>query len=114
MLQVSLTLPDDTLYKFTGAVGFTDPQVDPQTGTFAIRAIVPNPDRELLPGQYTRVRMPLEVRKNALLVPEEATQQHLDTLAQIARQFSQPDFCQRLRSAVSSDDLFSAALGQAA
>ena len=50
----------------------------------------------------------------ALLVPEEATQQHLDTLAQIARQFSQPDFCQRLRSAVSSDDLFSAALGQAA
>lgn len=50
----------------------------------------------------------------ALLVPEEATQQHLDTLAEIARQFSQPEFCEKLRSAASSDDLFSAALGQAA
>ena len=50
----------------------------------------------------------------ALLVPEEANQQHLDTLANIARQFSQAEFCQRLRSAASSGDLFSAALGQAA
>ncbi len=69
--EVSITLPDDTIYRFSGKVGFTDPQVNPQTGTFAIRAIVPNPDRELLPGQYTRVRMPLEVRHDALLIPEE-------------------------------------------
>ena len=69
--EVSITLPDDTIYRFSGKVGFTDPQVNPQTGTFAIRAIVPNPDRELLPGQYTRVKMPLEVRKNAMLIPEE-------------------------------------------
>ncbi len=38
----------------------------------------------------------------ALLVPEEATQQHLDTLAQIARLFSQADYCVALRAA--SDD----------
>lgn len=69
---VTITLPDDSLYRFRGAVGFTDPQVNPQTGTFAIRAVVPNPDRELLPGQYTRVKMPLEVRHNALLIPEES------------------------------------------
>ena len=69
--KVSITLPDDTIYRYSGAVGFTDPQVNPQTGTFAIRAVVPNPDRELLPGQYTRVKLPLEVRKNALLIPEE-------------------------------------------
>ena len=68
---VTITLPDDSIYRYKGAVGFTDPQVNPQTGTFAIRAIVPNPDRELLPGQYTRVRMPLEVREGALLIPEE-------------------------------------------
>ena len=68
---VSITLPDDSLYRYSGAVGFTDPQVNPQTGTFAIRAVVPNPNRELLPGQYTRVKLPLEVRRNALLIPEE-------------------------------------------
>lgn len=70
--EVTITLPDDSIYRYKGKVGFTDPQVNPQTGTFAIRAIVPNPDRELLPGQYTRVRMPLEVRNGALLIPEES------------------------------------------
>jgi membrane fusion protein (multidrug efflux system) len=69
---VTISLPDDSLYRYKGAVGFTDPQVNPKTGTFAIRAILPNPDRELLPGQYTRVRLPLEVRKDALLIPEES------------------------------------------
>ena len=52
-------------------MGFTDPQVNPETGTFAVRVILPNPDKELLPGQYTRVQMPLEVRRDALLIPEE-------------------------------------------
>ena len=69
--RVSITLPDDSEYKYKGVVGFTDPQVNPETGTFAVRAIVPNPDKELLPGQYTRVKMPLEVRRDALLIPEE-------------------------------------------
>ena len=70
--KVTITLPDETNYKFKGVVGFTAPQVNPQTGTFAIRARAPNPDRELLPGQYTRVRMPLEIKRDALLIPEES------------------------------------------
>lgn len=69
--QVSITLPDDSIYRYKGVVGFTDPQVNPETGTFAVRAIVPNPDKELLPGQYTRVKMPLEIRQEAVLIPEE-------------------------------------------
>ncbi|RLA58320.1 MAG: efflux RND transporter periplasmic adaptor subunit [Gammaproteobacteria bacterium] len=69
--KVSITLPDDSQYRFKGVVSFTSPQINPETGTFAIRALVRNPDRELLPGQYTRVKMPLEVRRNALLIPEE-------------------------------------------
>jgi len=69
---VTITLPDDSIYRYKGAVGFTDPQVNPQTGTFAIRAVLPNPDRELLPGQYTRVKLPLEVLADALLIPEES------------------------------------------
>ena len=69
--RVSITLPDDSLYRFKGVVGFTAPHVNPETGTFAIRAMLPNPDHELLPGQYTRVKMPLEIRRGALLIPEE-------------------------------------------
>lgn len=45
----------------------------------------------------------------ALLVPEDATQQHLDTLAQIARLFGQAEFCQALRSAPDAGQLFALA-----
>ena len=71
--RVSITLPDDSVYEYEGVVGFTDPQVNPQTGTFVVRAIVPNPNKQLLPGQYTRVKMPLEVRRDVLLIPEETS-----------------------------------------
>jgi membrane fusion protein (multidrug efflux system) len=70
--KVSITLPDDSIYEHEGVVGFTDPQVNPQTGTFAVRAILPNNDKQLLPGQFTRVTMPMEVRRDVLLIPEEA------------------------------------------
>jgi membrane fusion protein, multidrug efflux system len=69
--EVEITLPDDTRYQYKGRVAFTDPQVNPETGTFEVRAILPNPNRELLPGQYTRVSMPISVNAGALLVPEE-------------------------------------------
>ena len=45
----------------------------------------------------------------ALLVPSEAHQQHLDTLAQIARQFSDADFCRQLRSATDVTQLYALA-----
>jgi PTS system nitrogen regulatory IIA component len=45
----------------------------------------------------------------ALLVPAEAHQQHLDTLAGLARLFSQPDFCDSLRNAQDRAELFSLA-----
>jgi PTS system nitrogen regulatory IIA component len=47
-----------------------------------------------------------------LLVPEAENQQHLDILAHIARLFSQPDFCARLRAAKNDADLYGAATGQ--
>ncbi len=71
--EISITLPDDSIYQYTGRVSFTDPQVSPETGTFQVRAVLPNPDRELLPGQFTRVRMPVSVSQDALLIPEEST-----------------------------------------
>lgn len=69
---VTVTLADGREYPYKGLVDFTDPQVDPQTGTFSVRAEMPNKDRELLPGQFTRVKMLLDVRENAVVVPTRA------------------------------------------
>jgi PTS system nitrogen regulatory IIA component len=48
----------------------------------------------------------------ALLVPGEAHQQHLDILANVARLFSQPSFCARLRAARDNAALYEAATSQ--
>lgn len=69
---VNITLPDGSEYPFAGLVDFADPQVDPNTGTFSVRAEMPNPDRGLLPGQTTRVKVLLDVRENAIEIPTKA------------------------------------------
>lgn len=69
---VTVTLADGKEYPYKGIVDFADPQVDPQTGTFSVRAEMPNNDRELLPGQFTRVKMLLDVRENAVVAPSRA------------------------------------------
>lgn len=69
---VTVTLADGSEYPYRGLVDFADPQVDPTTGTFSVRAEMPNPRRELLPGQFTRVKMLLDVREDAVVVPLRA------------------------------------------
>lgn len=69
---VTITLADNTVYPYKGLVDFAEPQVDPQTGTFSVRAEMPNPERALLPGQFTKVKVLLDVRENALVVPAKA------------------------------------------
>lgn len=69
---VTVTLADGSEYPYKGLVDFADPQVDPQTGTFSVRAEMPNNDRELMPGQFTRVKMLLEVREDAIVAPSRA------------------------------------------
>lgn len=66
---VNITLADNTVYPYKGLVDFAEPQVDPNTGTFSVRAEMPNPQRVLLPGQFTKVRLLLDVRENATVVP---------------------------------------------
>ena len=72
--KVNITLPDNSNYHYLGEVDFTDPQLDPKTGTFAVRASVPNPDRELLPGQYTQVKLILDIIPKAVIVDEKMIQ----------------------------------------
>lgn len=53
-------------------VDFAEPQVDPKTGTFGVRAELANPERKLLPGQFTKVKLLLDVRENAIVIPSKA------------------------------------------
>ena len=69
---VTVTLADNSIYSEKGIVDFAAPQVDPKTGTFGVRAIMPNPRQELLPGQFTRVKLLLNVLENATVVPRKA------------------------------------------
>ena len=69
---VSITLPDNSVYPYRGAVDFAEPQVDPRTGTFSVRAEMPNPGHDLLPGQFTKVKVLLDVREHATVVPQKA------------------------------------------
>ena len=70
--DITVTLADDSVYPYEGLVDFADPQVDPQTGTFSVRAEMPNPDHVLLPGQFTKVKLLLDVREGAVVVPSKA------------------------------------------
>jgi len=69
---VTVTLADNTVYNEKGVVDFAAPQVDPKTGTFEVRAMLPNPNQILLPGQFTRVKLLLDVMENVMVVPRKA------------------------------------------
>lgn len=70
--QVQLLLPDGNVYPHTGTLNFADLAVDPQTGAVSLRAIVPNPDRSLLPGMFVKLRLTLGQRHHAFEVPQAA------------------------------------------
>jgi membrane fusion protein (multidrug efflux system) len=69
---VSITLADNSVYPHKGLVDFADPQVNPKTGTFSVRAEMANPDHALLPGQFTKVKLLLDVREQATVVPQKS------------------------------------------
>ena len=69
---VTITMADGSVYPYQGLVNFADPQIDPKTGTFSVRAEMPNPEHILLPGQFTKVRLLMDVREDALVVPTKA------------------------------------------
>ena len=69
---VTVTLPDNRIYEHKGVVDFAAPQVNPKTGTFQVRAELANPDHDLLPGQFTKVKLLLDVRKDAMVIPQKA------------------------------------------
>ncbi|MBK8162290.1 MAG: efflux RND transporter periplasmic adaptor subunit [Gammaproteobacteria bacterium] len=71
---VKLVLADGSTYAATGRLNFTASTVDTQTGMVQMRAEFANPDRLLLPGQFTRVQVIIGERE-AYLVPQAALAQ---------------------------------------
>jgi membrane fusion protein (multidrug efflux system) len=72
---LQLVLADGQVYGHAGRIENTVNQIDSKTGTIEVQATFPNPERVLLPGQFGRVRMRVEDRKDALLVPQRAVQE---------------------------------------
>jgi membrane fusion protein (multidrug efflux system) len=73
-LQLELILADGSVYPRRGRAVALDRQVDLTTGTVLARGVFPNPGNILRPGQYAKVRAVVDVKKNALLVPQRAVQ----------------------------------------
>lgn len=57
---------------FHGEVYAVDPTVDPQSRSLLVRAKVPNEDGTMRPGMFAQIRLVLEEKPNALMIPEEA------------------------------------------
>jgi membrane fusion protein (multidrug efflux system) len=72
---VYLTLSDKEEYKQAGKIDFIDRQVDPATGTIAMRAVFSNPDGLLKPGNFATVNMILMEREDGIVIPQSATTQ---------------------------------------
>ncbi len=69
---VSLVLSDGSIYPETGKISFADRQIDPTTGAVTIEAAFANPDRLIKPGQFAKILVVTDVRKNALLIPQRS------------------------------------------
>jgi membrane fusion protein (multidrug efflux system) len=73
--EVDLVLPDGTPFSQRGRISFADPSFSADTGSFMVRAVLPNPKLELRPGMFVTAYVRGAVRPNAIVVPQLAVQQ---------------------------------------
>jgi membrane fusion protein (multidrug efflux system) len=71
---IELVLEDGSVYPLPGKLLFTDLAADPSTGSVTMRAEIPNPNHDLLPGMFVTIRFPQAVSENAISVPQRAVQ----------------------------------------
>jgi membrane fusion protein (multidrug efflux system) len=70
--EVAVKLSDGSIFPRTGRINFADSRVNPQTGTYEMRAEIANADLALKPGQFVRVTLKGAQRQGALAVPQVA------------------------------------------
>jgi RND family efflux transporter MFP subunit len=71
-LSIEVGLQTESGYPHKGKLDYAAPTINQSTGTLAVRGVLPNAERVLLPGYYVRVRVPLDEQQGALLVPDVA------------------------------------------
>jgi RND family efflux transporter MFP subunit len=71
-LPIEIGLQTESGYPHKGKLDYAAPTINQSTGTLAVRGVLPNAERVLLPGYYVRVRVPFNQQQNALLVPDVA------------------------------------------
>lgn len=71
-MVIELVLADGSVHPEKGKMVFADRIVDPETGTLLLEAEFPNPEGIVRTGQYARIRFAVDVRKDAILVPQRA------------------------------------------
>jgi RND family efflux transporter MFP subunit len=71
-VPIEVGLQTETGYPHVGKLDYAAPTINQSTGTLAVRGVLPNADRVLLPGYYVRVRVPLAQQEGTLLVPDVA------------------------------------------
>jgi RND family efflux transporter MFP subunit len=75
-IPIQVALQNETNFPRRGVLEYISPGLDPATGTLLIRGKVANPNRDLLPGFFVRIRLPMERgAQNTLLVPDRALQE---------------------------------------
>ena len=73
--DVEVVLSDGTVYPYQGKINFADPSFSQDTGSFLVRAVLPNPKRELQPGMFVTAKVKGAELPNAITVPQLAVQQ---------------------------------------
>lgn len=74
-IRAKVKFTNGDTYSQTGDINFINPTVNENTGTIKLRAVFPNPDGGLRPGQFVRLVMEGMIRIDALVVPQEAVMQ---------------------------------------
>ena len=71
-LNIQLLLPDGTLYAGSGKLSFSDVSVNQTTDSVVMRAVFDNPQHELMPGAYVRLKIRQATNPQAILIPRDA------------------------------------------
>ena len=74
-VKAVLRLGNNDVYQYPGEINFVNPSIDTSTGTIKLRAVFPNPNNRLRPGQFMRLTVEGLERANALIVPQTAVMQ---------------------------------------
>jgi membrane fusion protein (multidrug efflux system) len=70
--SISIQLSDGSDYPQKGQISFADRQIDPATGAVTFEAAFSNPDKLIRPGQYVKIHVVTDVRKDVIVIPQRA------------------------------------------